>query len=210
MDIGTQPSLINRLKTGPAESDWERFYQKSHGVILSFACKQGLDEHSACDVLQETMMVVMRQLPAFDYDVDRGRFRNWLLTIVNNKVREARRRAHASRFISLDADNSDEEPLHERIATDGLDAAAQMETGWRQSLLEEAMHRLLKDPRTNADTVAVFRAVAMNGEPVSEVAARFSLKENAVYQIKNRLLTRLQGMIAEMEGGALNSTADMP
>lgn len=205
VDIATQRSLLARLKTEPSEADWERFYNKYSAVIVSFARRQGLDDDSALDVLQETMMVMMRKLPAFEYDPERGRFRNWLLTVVVNKARNAVRRAHADRMLSLDADTHGEDasPLLDKLASDGATADAQLDAGWRQSLLEEALHRLLTDSRTQADTIAVFRAVALEGQPAAEVAAEHDMKENAVYQIKNRLLTRLQAMVAEMEKGGL-------
>lgn len=203
MDINTQRSLLNRLKTVPGEADWERFYNKYSAVIVSFARRQGLDDDSALDVLQETMMVMMRKLPGFDYQPERGRFRNWLLTIVMNKSRNAARRAHADRMLSLDATSGDDEnPLLEKIASDEATADEDLEGTWRQCLLEDALHRLLTDPRTQPESIAVFRAVALEGRAVAEVAAEFGIKDNAVYQIKNRLKTRLQAIVAEMEKGA--------
>ena len=199
MDPGTQRSLLARLTAASAEGDWELFYAKYAAVIVSFAQKQGLDEHGARDVLQETMLVVMRKLPQFSYDPAKGRFRNWLLGIVANKVREARRRAKAERFVSLDADAESGEGTREP-AVKAL-AAEELESSWRQSLLEEALKRLLQDPHTKPETVAVFRACAMEEQPVAAVAAKFGMNENAVYQIKNRLMNRLRAMIAELEEG---------
>lgn len=199
MDLATQASLLARLSSASREGDWELFYAKYAMVIVSFAQKQALDEHGARDVLQETMLVVMRKLPQFTYAPEKGRFRNWLLSIVANKVREARRRSRAHRLVSLEATESGE-PLHEPSVE--AQASGELEAAWRQSLLEEALRRLLDDPHTKPETVAVFRASAMAGRPVAEVAAQFGLKENAVYQIKNRLLTRLRALLAELEDGA--------
>jgi RNA polymerase sigma-70 factor (ECF subfamily) len=199
MDLGTQRSLLERLSAAAAEGDWELFYAKYAAVILSFAQKQGLDEHGARDVLQETMLVVMRKLPQFSYDPAKGRFRNWLLSIVANKVREARRRAHSERFVSLDADAESGEGAREPAVA--AVAAEELESSWRQSLLEEALRRLLEDPHTKPESVAVFRACAMEELPVAQVAAQFGLKENAVYQIKNRLMNRLRALLAELEEG---------
>lgn len=199
MDIATQKSLLQRLSVASQEGDWELFYAKYAAVILSFAQKQGVDEHGARDALQETMLVVMRKLPQFSYDPAKGRFRNWLLGIVANKVREARRRAHAERFVSLDTESESGE--HAREPAVGAVAAEELESSWRQSLLEEALRRLLEDPHTKPETVAVFRACALEERPVAEVAAQFALKENAVYQIKNRLMNRLRALLAELEEG---------
>lgn len=210
MDLATQSSLIVRLSTASQQGDWTLFYEKYAAVIVSFAQKQGLDPHGARDVLQETMLVVMRKLPSFAYDPARGRFRNWLLSIVANKVREAQRRARREGHVSLDAEPESGEALHEQIAAAGATADAAVEDAWRQSLLEEALLRLLDDPHTKPETIAVFRAAALEGRPVAEVAAQFGLKENAVYQIKNRLMNRLRALLAEIEDGAEPPPADEP
>ncbi len=202
MDLATRLSLLQRLKQTSADSDWRDFYAKYHAVILSFARKQGADDHTAEDVLQETMMVMMRKLPAFDYDAQRGRFRNWLLTIVTNKVREAKRRSHVDRMLSMDALSGDEgDAWEKKFAAENPDAGANVEDAWRQSLIEEALQRVLNDPRTRPETVAIFRACALENRPVAEVAAQFGLKENAVYQIKNRMMTRLTEIVTAMENG---------
>ena len=202
MDLATRPSLLHRLKQKPAEADWRDFFAKYNAVILSFARRQGADDHTAEDVLQEAMMVVIRKLPTFDYDAQQGRFRNWLLTIVTHKVREARRRSHVDRMLSMDAaEGDDAEAWQEKFAAEDPDAGANVEDAWRQSLIEEALQRVLNDLRTRPETVAIFRACALENRPVAEVAAQFGLKENAVYQIKNRMMTRLTEIVTAMESG---------
>lgn len=202
MDLATRLSLLQRLKLNQADADWERFYKQYSAVLLGFARKQGMDEHSACDVLQETMMVVIRRLPTFDYDAARGRFRNWLLTIIANKVREARRRSHVEKLISLDAmADDDAESLHDRIASIEPSASEKLEADWRQSLIDSALEKVLTDPRTKPETVAIFRACALEGRPVADIAAQFGMKENAIYRLKNRMMTRLQVIITAMENG---------
>ncbi len=204
MDLATQKSLLQRLSDASQDGDWEVFYAKYAAAIVSFAQKQGLDEHGARDVLQETMLMVIRKMPQFRYDPAQGRFRNWLLGIVANKVREARKRAKPGRFVSLDAETETGEKIREPAVASS--AAEDVEASWRQSLLEEAFRRLLEDPYTKPETVEVFRAVAMEGRAVGEVAAQFGLKDNAVYQIKNRLMNRLKALLAELEDGAEPTT----
>ena len=58
--------------------------------------------------------------------------------------------------------------------------------------MEDALARLATNPPLGDGTYAAFRAYAIEGRPVAEVAAEFGLKENALYQIKNRLLRRLK------------------
>ena len=199
-------SLIDALKHGGGAAAWERFYKSCSGVLISFARRQGCDEHAALDVLQETVMVLVRKLPDFVYEQSRGRFRNWLMTIAANKVREAHRRSRVDRLISLDATPEGETPLADRLADPSTDVTEDLERDWRQTLLEEAMRQILADPRTNPVSVTVFRQLTQEGLPVEEVARRHGMAENNVYQIKNRLMNRLRTIVSQMELGTLPQT----
>jgi DNA-directed RNA polymerase specialized sigma24 family protein len=130
MDLATEPSLLSRLGSEPGAGDWETFYERYGPVILSFPQQRGLDSHSARDVLQETMIVLVRRLPPFQYDEARGRFRNRLLTIVAHKVREARRRSRVGRETSLETGEE-----HQKMAPDDSSVEAAFAEGWRLSLL---------------------------------------------------------------------------
>jgi len=202
-DLETRRSLLDRLGSKSQNADWEQFYNQYWAVILTFAQKQGLDEASARDVLQETMILLMRKLPGFIYDPERGRFRNWLLTLVAGKARDAMRRAARSRTISIHEASSEDQPaLEETLTSDSTSASDALEQSWMQSLAEEALRRMQSDPGTKPETLAIFRSYAIDGKPVAEVAAEFGVRENAVYQIKNRLIKRLRDIVAELQGAA--------
>ena len=82
----TQVSLLNRLKFGDAEQDWERFYYAYADMIVRYARKLGLDENAAYDVLQDTMVALMSVLKRFEYDPKKGKFRSFLFTIVRRST----------------------------------------------------------------------------------------------------------------------------
>jgi hypothetical protein len=44
----------------------------------------------------------------------------------------------------------------------------------------------------------VFAAYALEQRPIADVAAEFGLKENAIYQIKNRLVRRVRVEVARL------------
>ena len=204
MSLTTRLSLIDSLKHSGGTAAWERFYQTYSAVLLSFARRQGCDEHTAMDVLQETIMVIIRKLPGFEYDSARGRFRNWLVTIAANKSREAIRRSKLDRLISLEAPMDDAgKSLADMLPSEVGSASENVEQEWRQTLIEEALRQVLSDPRTKSENVEIFRAVALENQSVGEVAARYGIAENNVYQIKNRMMGRLQGIVAQMDSGSL-------
>ena len=67
---------------------------------------------------------------------------------------------------------------------------------WREAVLEEALCRLRRDLMLDERTLNVFFAYVVDCRSASEVAREFGLKENAIYQIKNRLIRRLQAEVA--------------
>lgn len=194
--FATPVTLLNKLCQDPSSVLWEEFYQIYRQIILRYAQKQGLDAAACEDVLQETMLAFYKYLKrdSFVYNPERGRFRNFLFTIVYRKVLDARRRARVRQETPLG------EQAEARLADDETaEPGQQQEEEWRKTLFEDAWERLCADPQTDPATINVFKAYAMDGVPAAEVAARFGIKVNTVYQIKNRLVKRLQREVKILE-----------
>jgi RNA polymerase sigma-70 factor (ECF subfamily) len=193
--VTTNESLLGRLRVENAHEAWKQFFEAYWGAILRYARKLGLNEDQGKEVLQETMVALMRILPDFAYDRTKGRFRNFLLTIVHRKALSVLRRMARQRSVSWD-----EMLTAEAADPFGNHASAEREARerWRDSLIEEAIHRMRADPKLEEHTFAVFEAYVIEQQPVEQVARRFGLTENAVYQVRNRLLRRLKLEVARL------------
>ncbi|MEM7391268.1 MAG: sigma-70 family RNA polymerase sigma factor [Verrucomicrobiota bacterium] len=183
--VETRQTLIIRLRNPSAEADWEDFYQQYWRIIIRYAMKLGLAEDAAEDVLQETMMALLKTMPTFDYDPKKGRFLNFLLTITHRKAIGIMRKRSRESSVPLD---------RAPLVTDETAASAfeQMEQRWQQSVWEEAWQRFRDDISIEKTTIDVFQAYVINGDPPDQVAQRFKMKTNAVYRVKNRVVKRLQ------------------
>ena len=190
----TRPGLLEQIKNPAAQSAWEEFYQMYWAVVVRYAQKQGLDEASSQDVLQETMVALLHLLPGFKYDPYRGKFRNFLLTIVHRKVLAARRRAATHRLVSFDTPpHEDGLAPAEVLADEQCPLPSQaLENEWLASIQDEAFRRVRDDPTVQGRTWQVFQAYVVEQHPAADVARQFGLAENAIYQIKNRILHRLR------------------
>jgi len=195
--IETRESLLDRLKIDDAQEAWKEFYRLYGRAIVRYGLKLGLTEHQAKEVLQETMVALMRILPEFAYDRGKGRFRNFLLTIVHRKSLAMLRRARREGETSIPWEANGEADSADPFEADRV-AEAEAIGHWREALLAEALRELRADPTVSERTLAVFEAYVIEKRRVDEVAARFGLKENAIYQIKNRLLRRLQARVARL------------
>lgn len=196
--IETDETLLERVRKLDAHVAWQEFYKAYWSAILRYARKLGLNDDQAKEVLQETMVALMRVLPNFCYDRRKGRFRNFLLTIVHRKSLAALRRAKGLPDVSLD----EEDPwgrgaLRELLPAEALRSAeVEAETLWREALMEDTLAQLAASPALADGTFAAFRAYVIERRPAAEVAAEFGMKENALYQIKNRLMRRLRAEVA--------------
>ncbi len=193
--IDTSESLLDRLKEESAHEAWREFYHHYWAPILRYARKLGLKEHEAEEVLQETMVTLMRVLPQFAYDRSRGKFRNFLLTIVHRKAHALVRRAARRSALQWSDDYA------ASIADSGLaSASAEKEAiaRWREVLMEEAVRRVRANSRMQDETFAVFEAYVMKRMSAEEVAREFGLKENAVYQIRNRVLRQVRAEVIKL------------
>jgi len=185
--IDTNEILLDQVRRTDAHEAWKLLYENYWAVILGYARRLGLPEHQAEEVLQETMVTLMRVLPGFAYDRTRGKFRNYLLTIVHRRSLAAMRRARRERESTVPWED---ERAPEPAAADGVDQEA--EARWRDSVLDEALRRLWQRPDLEERACAIFEAYVVRRRPAAEVAREFGVKENAVYQIKNRLLRFLR------------------
>ena len=73
------------------------------------------------------------------------------------------------------------------------------EQSWRETLVEIALQQLMNDESIQSRTRQVFLRVAVNGEKPDDVAAAFGIERNTVDQIKNRMMPRLQKIVAALE-----------
>ena len=82
----TRGSLIIRLEDGNDKQAWSDFIDLYSPVIYGFARRQGLQDADAADLVQEVLRSVARSIPK--YDRQKGRFRNWLMAVVRNRLND--------------------------------------------------------------------------------------------------------------------------
>jgi RNA polymerase sigma-70 factor (ECF subfamily) len=154
----TPASLLLRLREPSSQAAWERFVELYTPLLLRWANRLGLRGADCDDLVQDVFIVLMRELPKFEYNPDRL-FRRWLKTVMRNKFCERERRQ------VLGADVGDAF-LDEAKAPDPLIAAEDEE--YRTYVFRQAttlMRRDFEEPTWRA-------FLELNaGRPAAEVAA---------------------------------------
>lgn len=178
----TSDTLLNQLRRAGSGAAWARFVHLYSRLIYSWLRNAGLQDSDAADVTQDVFVLLVRELPRFDYDRARS-FRGWLRTVTLNKWRDHQKR----RGLPIDGAAS----VGDVPAADDLLA----EREYRAHLVARALELLR--PEFRPETWAAFERHGVRGEPAADVARELNLSVGAVYAAKCRVLARLRAELAD-------------
>ena len=85
---GTQVSLLIRLRDTRDGAAWSRFVDVYGPLVYGFLKRRGLQEADVADLTQDVLTQVSQAIKTLEYDRTRGSFRSWLLTVVQNRLKE--------------------------------------------------------------------------------------------------------------------------
>lgn len=199
--LPTRQSLLSRLKDWEDQEGWREFFETYWRLIYGVARRAGLSEAEAQDVVQETLVVVAKQMPGFRYDPTRGSFKGWLHTVIRGRLSRHWRkdRAQVPRI-------GQDEAMNETVADDVLDpvAASDFELSWQaeweQNLLQAALRRV--QVKVSARQFLLFSLVVFKEVPVSTVRERYEASLAQVYLAKHRVGRLLKAEIAKLRAEA--------
>jgi RNA polymerase sigma factor (sigma-70 family) len=189
----TRASLLLRLRDPRDGEAWREFVNLYAPLVYGYLRKQGLQDADAADLCQDVLIAVAGAVGRLEYDPARGAFRNWLFTIVRNRLSDWR--AARGGRVQASGDSTTHQLMEQCPAPGGMEA--QWEAEWKARLIAwacEQAHRQVSEATWQA-----FWRTAVEGQPVKPVAADLGLTVTAVYHARSRVLARLK----ELVGSAL-------
>lgn len=87
----TRPSLLAAVQKTKGHLTWREFFDRYAPAVYRVARLRGVAPNDADDIVQEVMMSIIACITNFHYDRDRGRFRDWVRRITENKIINLRR-----------------------------------------------------------------------------------------------------------------------
>ena len=196
-DATTHSSVLMAVADTGNAAAWARFFDLYAGFVFAIARSKGLSAEDADDVVQTVFGDLARKMPTFEYDRTKGKFRSYLLGLVNwriiDKLKAGRREAD---FRVAYGD--------EMKAGTSVEMAADLaEREWQAAALDEALRRLQKEARP--DHFAAFVESAVEGLDTETVMRLHGLTRDNLYQIRARFTARLKQLVAailkEMDEG---------
>ncbi len=189
----TPPSLLQRLHEHPEDGEaWNRFDSLYRPLLQTWLRRYSIRPQDADDLVQQVLEVVVREMPNFHYDAEKGKFRGWLRGILVNRLREFLRSEHARPIATGDSD------FFDKILNQLEDPKSDLSRLWDQEHDEHVAKRLLSliEQDFAASTWTAFRRL-VDGEKAAQIAADLKISANAVFLAKSSVMKRLR---QEMEG----------
>lgn len=180
----TSTTLLRDLAQDSRHARWGEFVARYRPMMEAYM-RAHFPTVDADDVIQETLIALIKVFPVYRYSPDEtGAFHNYLTGIL---------RRRALRMI----DGESRRLNREQKYREAVDISAEVdetsdESAWRESVLEIALQQLLADKSINDRTKEVFERVAVNGEKPELVAESFGITRNSVDQMKARMKSRLR------------------
>ena len=190
----TRSSVLRAVANTGNEAAWQRFFDLYAGFVFSIARSKGLKPEDADDIVQIVFTDLARNLPTFQYDSAKGKFRSYLAGLVHWRVMD--RLKAGKRDTELKANFLEEA---QSFTTPDDDSFAERE--WQAAALEEALRRIKPDVRP--EHYAAFVASAVEGQDTEAVMRLYGLSRDNLYQIRKRLTEKLRettaAVLAEMD-----------
>ncbi len=185
----TRPSLLLRLRDRRDAAAWRTFDEIYRPMLQRFALACGLGHADAEDIVQQCLLAVGEHIENFEYDPTRGRFKSWLRTMVNNRVRNLLRdrrndRGDPAAMAGIAARETAPEEVFDRL--------------WLQEHLWHCLR--LVQGEVEATTYEAFVRYVIEERSVEEVCAELGIRPNLLYTIKWRVTERIAGKMSELLG----------
>ena len=196
---------IKQLSPGEDSSAWVRFWNSYSLAIRQFAAMKG-GEANADDIVMTVLGKLVDVLRTGQYSPEKGRFHSYLATMIVNEVHMAHRKEMAragDRKVSLDAGGEHESSsaLMDTLAAPE-ESPETIDADWRQAVLKSAVEHVLTKTALSDRDRKVYRAYALEGRDIADVAKEFGLSRNSVSQIKSRIDKRIVAGGKELVRGA--------
>jgi RNA polymerase sigma-70 factor, ECF subfamily len=183
--LTTSASLLAHLQQADDPEAWERFVHLYSPILYSWAGRMGLQHADSLDLVQDVFAALVKKLPEFSYDAERG-FRNWLFMVTRNKCLEKARR----KVLRLDGSVRPEDvagPVEENSVE---------RADFHRHLLAQILPGMSRFFQRS--TWQAFQDHVVEGLPAPQVAERLGISVSAVFKAKARVLSRLHRELADL------------
>jgi RNA polymerase sigma-70 factor (ECF subfamily) len=171
----TNPELLRRVASLWDDPAWREFFARYAPFVRDRCSVYGLDAGSVDELCQRVWVELAQRMPSYQYDPGRS-FRGWLRRLCHHRALNLIRERRAHGFEELTEDLLIDDRRFDEGAEDGEAAPGRLRLLGEALAVQEEVRRKVKPARWEA-----FWRVAIEGQPVKDVAAALGLKYATVY-----------------------------
>ncbi len=183
----TSLSLLDKLIRKPDSESWTRLTDIYTPLLRRWLGRYGIQSSDMDDLVQEVLLTVSRELPAFEHSERPGAFRSWLQAILVHRLRNFWR---SRQYRPVATGDSDLMRQLDQLA----DPNSALSRIWNQQHDQHVIDRLLEliQPKIAPKTWEAFRRRSIEGVAANVVARELGMSVEAVYGAKSRVLKMLR------------------
>lgn len=205
-DNKTSTTFLGRLRD--RDSDAWKDFMEIYAPLIRFWCRERKDDllrEERKDILQEVLQKVSLSIDRFDHSRKERSFRGWLRRITENQILDhLRLKAKGGKVERLYSDVDYSHPNDVAIpGEEDEEIDPDREAGEQLVLLKQILNRI--KPEFREKSWDVFRLLFVAEKDSSDVAETMGMKDDAVRQIRSRILKRIREEYAK-----LGIEADLP
>jgi RNA polymerase sigma factor (sigma-70 family) len=197
--IPTRRTLLSRLRDWNDQTSWKEFFDTYWKLIYKAARESGLTDAEAQDVVQNTVISVLKKMPEFEYNPQIGSFKNWLLKLTHWRIiDQVRKRSPAFVGGAKQSPETRRTGTIERIpdpAGSALEALWNEE--WEKNLMDAAIERV--KARVDPKQFQIFDLYVIKKMPVAKITQALKINAARVYLAKHRVLSMVRKEIKQLE-----------
>ncbi|HLJ95310.1 MAG TPA: sigma-70 family RNA polymerase sigma factor [Gemmataceae bacterium] len=199
-DFPTQSNLLRQLRSLENQEAWKEFFDGYTGLIDRWCRRRKLRGDQVEEVVAQILAKLVRALPGFAYNRDKGRFRDWLRKIVSNEVNEYWRRFQQTpggQGRGADGKEGQLEQLPDSASIEELsdELSEQMCRHLQQA---EQIMEIVRD-KVEPHTWEAYWLTAIQGWTAREAADHLKITLAAVSQAKYRVGKMLQDELQQLQ-----------
>ena len=189
--FSTNVILLEKIREN-CDIAWKEFTDYYKPLIILRGKDRGLKETEIQDLTQEVLFEMYKVKDKFLYDSDKGKFRNFLRTVIDRKAfKIIRKKCRESDDISILNQNS------HLTSNDFEKLESNWETNWQKFTLKRALDHVKSE--VSELTYQAFEMSSIQHIDYNLVAEKLNIKVDAVYLAKHRVIKRLRAIINHME-----------
>jgi len=187
----TRLTLIQRVQSQDDDAAWNEFVEFYKSYFYVIIRRMNINASDSEDICQQIFLKVWKQIPKFEYDRERSKFRTWLTTLahgtavdyIRKKVRDSNKHDKAQNECETIRSFSQPE----------IDSMAEKE--WKIFITNMALENIRKS--FSGKAVQVFE-MSMNGQSNESIAEELEIKIESVYLLKNRVKKKITDEIKRL------------